>query len=317
MPILKNSRARVAATTKGFVLPKEGWNAQTFALHGGPMILALARVAKITQRKAAPALANKAKAMFKKQVTKVNALVLKWAAQAGTTGGKAPRTVTLDLPQNAELWVEAMNEVFKDAGLEAVATVMPTVQSIMAQGYSKTSLILGQDPDEVSRLVAIQSKAIARRITNISETTRERIMLRVVDSIESGLTVAETAAAIESAAPQIYGNRALTIARTELNNAWTKGTVMAMQESETITHVSVIGCEAREASSPTYRGESTCNIADVPIADADSLEFHPNHTGNIVPSRFRNEDGSTDPNGRRPPIINEWADRAEEQSGEG
>ena len=55
-----------------------------------------------------------------------------------------------------------------------------------------------------------------------------------------------------------------------------------------ITHVSVIGCEAREPGSPQYRGESTCNIQDVPINDADKLEFHPNHTGTIVPSRFRN-----------------------------
>ena len=48
-----------------------------------------------------------------------------------------------------------------------------------------------------------------------------------------------------------------------------------------------IGCEAREAGSPTYRGESTCNIEDVPVSDADKLRFHPNHTGTMVPSKFR------------------------------
>jgi hypothetical protein len=288
---------------KGLVIPEGGWNSESFARHGQAMILALAHVAKITQRREAAILAKRCNEMFRRQVQEINRRVIKWSRS------KAPKptVVELDLPQNAHLWTEAMNEVFAEAGIDAVATVMPSVQKVMALGYSRTSILLGQEPDDVSRLVTIKSRAIAQRITNISNTTRDRIMTVVKDSLERGFSVVDTAAAIESAAPQIYGNRSLTIARTEMNNAWTEMAVTAMQESSTVTEVSVIGCEAREPNSPTYRGESTCNIQGVPIQDADSLEFHINHTGNIVPSGFRNEDGTNDSQADKPPILDEWA----------
>ena len=308
----KSTKLIQAIGGKGLVIPPEGWNAASFARHGQGMILALARVAKITQRREAANLALKCNQMFRRQIQEVNKRVIQWSRS------KAPKPVVveLDLPQNAHLWVEAMNEVFAEAGLDAVGAVMPSVQKVMAQGYSRTSILLGQEPDDVSRLVTIQSRSIAQRITAISDTTRERIMTVVKDSLESNLSVVETAAAIESAASQIYGNRSLTIARTELNKAWTKGSVGAMQESSTITEVSVIGCEAREDNSPTYRGESTCNIQGVPIQDADSLEFHINHTGNIIPSAFRNEDGTNDSEADKPPIISEWERISEQQAGE-
>jgi hypothetical protein len=301
---------------KALVVPAEGWNAGNFARHGSAMILALARVAKITQRRKIPILANKMNALGRRQIRGVISRVMEWTAQGRKA--KAP-AITFDIPAGAELWAEAMNEVFQESGLEAVATVMPEVQSVMAQGYEKTSILLGQQPDDINRLVTIYSRTIARRITNISETTRKRIMEVVNDSIASGLDVVETAGAIESAAPQIYGNRSLTIARTELNGAWNKSAVIAMQESNTITHVSVIGCEAREPGSPKYRGESTCNIMDVPIIDADKLEFHINHTGNIIPSGFRNADGTDENNQPRPAILDqaeEISDRQAEEAGD-
>lgn len=316
MPIFLNSRKFVHAVGgKSLHIPKEGWNAQNFALYGEQMILTLARVAKITQRRAAPGLAQNCKAMFRGQIHEINRRVLSWSRSTRTA--KAPTSVTLDLPQNAELWVEAMNEVFADAGLDAIATILPPVQSVMGQAYSKTSIILGQEPDEVARIVTTQSRSIARKITAISETTRKRITAKVVESIEAGLTVVETAQALEDAAPEIYGNRSLTIARTELNNAWTKGTLLAMGESRTITHFSVIGCEAREANSPQYNGESTCNIQDIAINETEeflAVGFHPNHTGNIIPSRFRNDDGTFDADGPRPEILAEAEQIAEEQA---
>ena len=92
---------------------------------------------------------------------------------------------------------------------------------------------------------------------------------------------------LDEALPAFNASRINTIARTETNNAWTRGSVASFQESTTLSHVSVIGCEAREPNSPQYRGESTCNVQDVPVEDAGLLDFHPNHTGTIVPSRFR------------------------------
>lgn len=290
---------------KGLVIPEQGWNSRTFIRYGTGMIVALNRLAKITQRKATPILAAKAKAMFANQVDEVIRRVLSWS-RVRNRSARPGLKAEFDIPQNAELWVEAMNEVFAEAGIDAVTTIMPSIQSTMAQGYSKTSIVMGQDPaEDIGRFVTSRSREIAQRITQVSQTTRDRIMNVVRDSIDSGLTVTETAAAIESAAPMIYGNRSLTIARTELNRAWTQGAVASFQESETLTHLSVIGCEAREPNSPQYNGESTCNIQDVPVADADMLDFHPNHTGNLVPSRFRNPDGTQDLDGNRPAMLDD------------
>jgi hypothetical protein len=119
-------------------------------------------------------------------------------------------------------------------------------------------------------------------------------------SIADGHTVAETAKVLEERMPKIAAARIRTIARTETMMAWTEGSIASLQQSGVVTHVSVIGCESREEGSwgrPSfqqfmYRGEGTCNIQDVPIADAHLLNFHPNHTGSVVPSRFKEADGT-------------------------
>src|SRR5437588_11165492 len=117
------------------------------------------------------------------------------------------------------------------------------------------------------------------------------------------MSVSETAGLLERELPPIFGNRALTIARTELNSAWSLGAANSFLQSETLTHISVIGCEAREPRSPHFLGESTCIYPDLPVHQLDeflAIGFHPNHTGNLVPSRFRNADGSVDPEAERP-----------------
>lgn len=292
--------------TKALVIPTNGWNAQSFARYGGAMILTLARLAKLTQRRAAPIIAGTALRMFKSQLREVIERVTTNAhghndrqRRALLVGAKAD--IDFELPSHEGLWAEAMNAVFREARIEAVAELMPPIQSVMAQAYNRTSILMAQEPSpNVGSLVAREARQVAQRVASVSETTRRNIAVAVRDAVRNNLSVTDTAAYIEARVPQIFGNRSLTIARTELNNAWTKMSVRSFQESSTLTHVSVIGCEAREENSPQYRGESTCNIQDVPVADADQLEFHVNHTGNIVPSRFRNEDGTFDPSGRRP-----------------
>lgn len=299
-----------AVAGKGLFIPPEGWNAQNFARHGETMILALARVAKITQRRAAPALAAKASAMFKSQVNDICEIVMR-----RTHGRRAAKvTFVVDV---AQTWADAINQVLAEAKVEAVAKLMPDIQSVMAQGYSKTSVALAQEPANISRTVTIRSRPIAERITKIDETTRKRIVGVVQNSVANDLSVAQTVDAVKAAAPKIYGHRALTIARTELNNAWNYGTAAAFLESHTITHISVIGCEAREIRSPQYHEESTCNYPDLPVGEIEAfleVGFHPNHTGNLIPSGFRNADGTDDPDQPRPAIIEESERLADEQA---
>jgi hypothetical protein len=286
-------------------VPPGGWTAQTFAAHGLPLLRAITRQAFLTQRRAIPFIARKAHELFKRQMDRVIARVLSLTRQS-MRSVKAEPPIQIVLAQHEELWVQALNEVFAESGLEIVAELIPPIQSTMAQGYSKVSELLGHkvDPDRSAHLTRLANH-IAQKITKINDTTRDKFRTNIQTAIGEGLSVAETAIRLRESMTEVHRSRITTIARTETNNAWTNGAAAAYKESETLTHVSVIGCESREEErwgTPGYpwmwRGESTCNAEDIPISELDAfmvISFHPNHTGTLIPSRFRNEDGTADP----------------------
>lgn len=285
-----SSRQIIGLLGKGIEIPESGWTGEQFARQGRLLILTIARLAKLTQRRAAPYVARKANDLFRRQVDRVIERVV---THPSIRSAKRNHLIDILLPQHEQLWAQAIDDVFATAGIEAVTELIPPIQSVMGQGYSRVGILLAQEAEpDVNPRIARNAREIAQKITRINDTTRTAFNRLIRQSIEEGLTVSETAQRIREQLPKINANRSLTIARTELNNAWTQGAVTAYQQSKTLTHVSVIGCEAREPGSPTYRGESTCNIQDVPVQDAHTLQFHINHTGTIVPSRFRNEDGT-------------------------
>ena len=222
-------------------------------------------------------------------------------ARAGRRSVKSD-SVEISIVADEALWHQAIQEVFAEAKLDISTELVPPIQSVMAQAYSRTSLLLGlANTTEANQEIASLARTVASRITNISDTTRALFNREINQAMKDGLTVTESAARLRHVMPDIIEWRVNMIARTELNSAWTKGSIESMRQSNQLTHVSVIGCESREEDrwrQPSYQrfmyhGESTCNIEDVPVTDADSLQFHPNHTGTIVPSKFRNEDGSS------------------------
>lgn len=264
---------------KGVKPPPGGWTATTFRAHGRLLVLALSRVAKLTQRRAAGEVAKRVVAMIRRQVEDT---IDRAERAAGVR-----TTIEFSISQMEDIWLSAIEDAMRTAGLRATATLTPPIQSVMAQGYSQATTMLGQEANpDISPRVLQHSMDVARKISRVSETTRDQLKGTVERGIREGLTVPELSGQLRATMGGLSHSRSLTIARTELNNAWTKGAVAGYQESSTISHVSVIGCEAREENSPQYRGESTCNIEDVPIADADKLEFHINHTGTLIPSGF-------------------------------
>jgi hypothetical protein len=280
-------------------VPKGGWDAQEFAAQGRILILAIDRLAKITQRKAIPVVARKAMELFRHQLEQV---IRRVHGRLGIRSAKA-EAVTISLPQHESMWMRALEEVFAEQDVEIVTELVPPVQSVMAQAYNRVSVLLGHEADAVvNQRIARQARELASQIVQINDTTRRIFQREIIQSIKDGLSVSQTAERLRELLPKFERGRISTIARTETNSAWTQGSVAAFQQSDTLTHVSVIGCESRERerwNSPSYqqfmwRGESTCNIQDVPILDADKLRFHPNHTGTLVPSRFRNADGTVD-----------------------
>ena len=90
------------------------------------------------------------------------------AAQRLLQAGKLPgRKVDLEIAfgQHEDLWHRAMQEVFREAGIEIVSEISPAIQSVMGQGYSKVGLLLGQDAD----LEAAKGAGVALRPADTRE----------------------------------------------------------------------------------------------------------------------------------------------------
>lgn len=289
------SRFLATALTRAAV-PEGPWDADKFRRHGKRLLTQLVFVAKLVQRKARPQIQRTMAAVLREQLDEI---VRKALRRAELRGIKAP--VAIEIGAQEDLWAEAIREVIEEDRIPLVLELVPPIQSVMAQGFAKTSGLLGMPPDSVPGSVfASRARSVATRITSISDTTRKEFERVVRGSIEEGLTVVETAKRLKAEMPQIAKRRQETIARTETMMAWTEGSVASMQASGAVTHVSVIGCESREEESwgrPSfarfmYRGEGTCNIQNVPVGEAHLLNFHPNHTGAVVPSRFKEPDGT-------------------------
>ena len=283
-----SSRELLSATCKGYT-PPERWTAAAFAEVGAAMIRGMTRTAKVVQRKAWAPVIRASRSVMRRQVEAVGEEALRLVAIHGERSVKAPSLI---------VWEAALNEVFNQAAPELIAELVPPLQSVADQGRSKSDEILGNTSRPASPELILPTQQIARRVARIDETTRRRIRESIAQSLEDGLTVAETVQRlIDEAETTLPEWRLRTIARTEVSNAWTLGSIASMRETPGLISVDVIGCESREIerwNDPSYQqfmyqGESTCNIEGVSIREAHLLNFHPNHTGVMVPSEFRDE----------------------------
>jgi len=202
-------------------------------------------------------------------------------------GGKA--SVTVNPMGDQALWGTAIDRALRELGIDATVQVTPIIENTTTGLQDEvTSLFYGRRPTKTEiRRLKPKSSDIAKQVTNISDTTRARLQREIQRAIDDRLTIVETVQRLRKRFPQIATNRIPTIARTEMGRAADRATIMTLQQQDVVTHVSVVGCRAIEKNSPVYKGIPTCNIQDVPIEDAGQLTFHPNHTGTIVSSRFR------------------------------
>jgi len=240
--------------------------------------------------------------------------------------------LALNVPDDSEgLWEDVITEVLGDSNLGIVARTIrafqPSVQSVIDHIFTKTKVVVpppmppqyltGEGDEGINELIPVayhttpevappplptarqQSQRINKRaaeicekVTRINATTRDRLRMVFKREIKKGSTMGEIIKVVEDNFPYIATNRIPTIVRTELSNAANEGQIMSFEESLSVTHCSVYGCQAVEDASPTYRGFHTCAIQNVPVADLRLVEFHINHTGSWVPTGFRNNDGT-------------------------
>ena len=168
-----------------------------------------------------------------------------------------------------------------------------TARKFQDRTISATIDVLGQLtgtrlPDDAPRLVGPRAR-LGMRIKRINETTRRELD----DQIATGIDRAYSLEQIIEGVPEddfkgVKGtfkeattSRARRIARTEMSAAFDQVANVNYQEVG-IQTVDVIGCEDNDIVPGQTFG---CNSSNIPIAQAASIEFHPNHTGTIVPSR--------------------------------
>lgn len=227
---------------------------------------------------------------FTDQIDAILTRVIERAGKAGLAPDRKAIT-EFELGANEAIWAEAIKEVLGPAAnVELTTAYIPIVQSVAARAYERTSIFIGEElaPD-ASITILQRSRNMAQQVTRINDTTRQNLVNTIVKTREEGQTIAEAVRTIRENVPEIATNRIPTIARTEIGNAIDQGFIQAVKESSTVLACSVVGCKAREPNSPRYRGVSTCNIQNVPVADLDLIRHHPNHTGSWIATSFLGE----------------------------
>ena len=311
-------------------VPAGGWTQQTFQTAQGKKLMRdVLMVRKLAIRSAAPKLTKALKAMFEDEVSQVlgefASRVAAYHKTGKTIGSNLVSVVlTLNVPDGSErMWEDALEAVFAEDPTKGriLKVFKPHYQSVMANITHKTSVLIpprysGGRPSspvipvtyvetpklppnpkpltqaEFNKLITAKADNLCNLVTGISETTKKRMRRIFQEKLDAGATMGDVIQTFRDSFPQIAASRIPTIVRTELGRAANEAQILSFKNSLSVTHCSVVGCQAVEENSPTYRGFHTCNIRNVPVEDLELVEFHINHTGSWVPTGFFNSDGT-------------------------
>lgn len=256
-------------------VPEGGWNEETFAKHGKVLIKNFVATQRNNRRSGQKRLKRFLNNLFNYQIEEVISL-----AQKNTT--------FKFFKKNADPWTSALTRVFSLGDFQVAGNMFSIQKNIVEGSYKDAKKLLG---DNTSKTLTPQSRdrayKIASRVTKINKTTRDILKKEISKALAEGSTVAETSKRLREIMPRMR-RRIPTIVRTEMGRASDEGVKQAMKESKVVTHCSVVGCEKEEPLF-TYNGQSTCNVEDVPVGEVDGIDFHINHTGAWVPSKFKTQ----------------------------
>jgi hypothetical protein len=268
-------------------VPEGGWTQANFRGNRGRLLLrAWMQNRRILERRAIKDMRTDLRAAF---TTLEKSLFSDMAQYHLRTNGKASgQKVVIDVEGDERAWLRAIQANLEKFNIDITVRAAGTYSRTARTGYEAVSVQLGHSPtkQELDR-ISKDGLRLAQRVTGITQTTRDRLEAELFKAREDELTLPEAVKYLRKKFPQIAYNRIPTIARTEMGRLLDHATVKALKGSSMVLEVSVVGCEAIEPDSPTYKGIPTCNIQGVPVEDADKLEFHINHTGAIIASKFR------------------------------
>jgi len=199
--------------------------------------------------------------------------------------GKKSVDDIFDPVQDDKLWQQTMK-------LSFTATLQEEFGfTAKLMGYTPGPGTLPFEPGSPSFEGPIQR--LASKVTHVSETTRTKLREVLDDGIRRGLSPTAIAdGAIDQGYFGIRGvfdahwkhgrfaqHRSQLIARTESARAMDQSNV-AVYKGLGVQVCDVIGCE----DSSIWPGQKYgCNSQNIPIDESDKIQFHPNHTGMVVP----------------------------------
>jgi HK97 family phage portal protein len=118
------------------------------------------------------------------------------------------------------------------------------------------------------------------RYADLTINSRREELRKILEkAVSEGLAISEIKVSIQQHFQSLIGKegwRATRIARTEASYAWDQAAGIGYKEIG-VTQIDVVGCE--ESHQPW-----DCNLCCFPLGKIDTLNFHPNHTGTVVPN---------------------------------
>jgi len=252
--------------------PKGGWNAETYEKHGTTLISNFFKSQINHRRKGQIKLKKFLERLFNNQIEEVI---------EGAVKSSSFKQFGIFDP-----WVGSLSRTFMQGDFQVAGNLKAIQEPLVNGTYGDSKKLLGEKVPRHSKFRNRErSNKIAGRVTKINKTTRTLLKQEIQNALKEGLSVAETSKKLREMLPRM-NRRIPTIVRTEMGRATDEGVKQALKESRVVTHCSVMGCEKEEPLF-TYNGQSTCNVEGVPIGEVDGVEFHINHTGAWVPSRFK------------------------------
>ena len=285
-------------------VPVGGWTQEEFLKDGPKLLRDMLMVRRLAVRSNASRLTKAVSEMLEKELADVMSSFVSRVRH----GAKAKRgddfitlTLRLDLPSGAEgMFADALKAVFSPAAVKSRTSKVfrPVYQSVMDNVARKTQILIGATPESLppgaarmAQAVSMRVDGLCEKVTRVSDTTKRRMREVFARKFREMATVGDVMATFTDEFPGIASWRIPTIVRNEMSNAANAAQLLGLKSIPGLTHCSVVGCQAVEPESPTYKGFHTCNIRNVPIEDVDEVEFHINHTGSWVPSGFRTKAG--------------------------
>ena len=184
-----------------------------------------------------------------------------------------PKGIKADISANVLIQIEEEKELFEEV-------VQPLHTSGVQKAVSDINRLSGyavnlntSNPFVTSAIGKLGSKVTGF----VQDTTLKELQTIVTKGVNESWNVNQFQDAIQGKFDQFQGYRARMIARTESRAAWDAGADVAYREIG-VTKVDVVGCTE-------FESDSACGKQNIPIEEVSSLEYHPNHIGNIAPSK--------------------------------